>query len=422
MSWNTVLQMNHPNGGGSISLCRMETVPGLGLPIHIHLLSCQMTMEQRTIDIFRSVAVQLGLPSSFNACGGPLASGTWDSGMMCMAWGELACRHVLVLLTDGSTLDPQTERLAQDWKQRAGGNGVIIPVLSLGAGSASLPNSLRGMNRLSDLGSADALAADILRWIHLGAERKIFLSYRRDDTKDLADQIHQALVQRGYRIYLDRFSGTPGRFFPQEIAEELADKGCVLLLESRNLAQSRWTKWEIAFARHYRLGLMALNVDGAPPLSGPQPLDRMNVRTKFSSGDLSSSDLDNAVGFVAQRYSINAIARRVYYEELLRRTANAEGVGFQELGAGTYELSARGKTALVYPSGRPGSLAELHHAAVFPSTAGSSDFRILAGQHQHLPSNTSRDLDWLARLADVRLRQSSQLPKSIRDFAYGGSP
>jgi hypothetical protein len=339
-----------------------------------------------------------------------------------MAWDEPACQHVLVLMTDGTSLDNQAEQFALDWKRRAGINGIIIPVLPSGAGGSSLPNSLRSMNRLTDLGSADALAADILRWIHMGAERKIFLSYRRDDTKNLADQIHNALAQRGYRIYLDRFSGSPGRFFPQEIAEELADKGCVLLLESWNLVQSRWTRWEIAFARHYHLGLMALNVDGAPHLAGPRPPDRMNVSTQSSSGELSAQELEIAIDFIARRYSINSIARRVYYEELLRRTSYSEGVAFQELGAGTYALSAHGKTALIYPSGRPGSLSELHHTAVSQALAGSLDYRILAGQHQHLPPGASRDLSWLAQLADVLLRRPYQLPGSIRNFANGRRP
>ncbi len=422
MSWNIVLQINHPAEGGASSICLRDTVPGLGLPIHIHLLACQTSVELRTADIFHCVAAQLNLTVGSNECGGPGAKGGWKDGMHCMAWYEPACRHVLVLMTDGTLLDNQAEQFALDWERQGGANGIIIPVLPSGVGGSSLPKSLRSMNRLSDLGSADALAADILRWIHIGVERKIFLSYRRDDTKNLADQIHHALAQRGYHIYLDRFSGTPGRFFPQEIAEELADKGCVVLLESRNLVQSRWTKWEIAFARHYRLGLIALNVDGAPHLAGLQPPDRKNVSTQSSSRELSTPELDNAIGFIAQRYSINSIARRVYYEELLRRTSNSEGIGFQELGAGTYELSAHGKTALVYPSGRPGGLAELHYTAASPAIAGSPDYRILAGQHQHLPPGASRDLDWLAQLADVLLRRPFQLPGSIRNFAKGGCP
>lgn len=421
MSWNTVLQMNHPAGNGANNICLREAVSGLDRPIHIHLLSCQSSMEIRTAAIFDSIVAQLNLPRKI-PCGGPGAQGGWSNGMECQAWREPACQHILVLMTDDTSLDNQIEKLALDWKLQAGINGIIILVLPSGASGTSIPQSLQKFNRLTDLGSSHALAADILRWIHLGAERKIFLSYRRDDTEKLADQIHHALVQRGYRIFLDRFSGTPGRFFPQEIAEELADKGCVLLLESRNLVNSRWTRWEIAFARHYHLGLLALNVDRAPRIIGARSTDRMNVNTQSPSGELTSSDLETAIDFIAQRYSINSIARRVYYEELLRRTSHSEGVRFQELGAGSYELSAHGKTVLVYPSGRPGSLSELHHTAVSRISAGSFDYRILAGQHQHLPPGASQDLDWLAQLADVLLRRAYQLPGSIQGFAKGGHP
>jgi hypothetical protein len=429
MTWNTVLQMNHPIGSDTNNVCLKDTVPGLGRPIHIHLLSCQPSVELRTVAIFNSIKTQLNLPAGTIPCGGPGAQGRWQDGIQkrngshCMAWNESSCQHILVLMTDGAPLNNHAEQFALDWKQRAGINGTIIPILPPHAGGASLPKSLQSMNRLTDVGSAASLAADILRWVQVGAERKLFLSYRRDDTKNLADQIHHALVQRGYRVYLDRFSGTPGRFFPQEIAEELADKGCVLLLESQNLAKSRWTRWEIAFARHYHLGLMALNVDGASPLpAGPQSPDRMNVSTQSSSGKLSASDLEAAIDFIVQRYSINSIARRVFYEELLRKISQSEGVGFQELGGGTYALSAHGKTALVYPSGRPGNLSELHYTALTSSFPGTLNFRILAGQHQHLPPRANQELNWLAQLAVVMLRRPYQLPGSIHDFANGGNP
>ncbi len=423
MTWNTVLQMNHPTGSGTNNVCLKDTVPGLGRPIHIHLLSCQPSVELKTVAVFNSIKTQLSLPVGTSPCGGPGARGRWEDGMSCMAWREPSCQHILVLMTDGTSLNNHVEQFALDWKQQAGINGIIIPVLPPSAGGFSLPKSLQSMNRLADVGNAAWLATDILRWIQVGAERKLFLSYRRDDTKSLADQIHHALVQRGYRVYLDRFSGTPGRFFPQEIAEELADKGCVLLLESPNLAKSRWTRWEIAFARHYHLGLMALNVDGAPPLpAGPQSPDRMNVRTQPSSEELSISDLGTVIDFIARRYTINSIARRVFYEELLRKTSQSEGVGFQELGNGTYALSAHGKTALVYPSGRPGNLSELHNTAVTSSFTSTFDFRILAGQHQHLPPRANQELDWLAHLAIVLLRGPYQLPGSIHDFANGVNP
>lgn len=67
----------------------------------------------------------------------------------------------------------------------------------------------------------------------MGGRPSVFLSYIRKEARDVADQLFDALGHRGYGVYLDQFSGVPGRIFPEQIAEELADKAVLLLRGGR---------------------------------------------------------------------------------------------------------------------------------------------------------------------------------------------
>jgi len=91
----------------------------------------------------------------------------------------------------------------------------------------------------------------------------VFISYLRAEASQGAEQIHDGLARSGFRIFLDRFSGTAGRLFPQELSEAMASMGLVVLLETSGLFRSRWTMWEVGFARRYQLGPIAVNFNRA---------------------------------------------------------------------------------------------------------------------------------------------------------------
>jgi hypothetical protein len=62
-----------------------------------------------------------------------------------------------------------------------------------------------------------------------GERPGLFISYRRKEAAVIADQLFDEMSHRGFRVFLDRFSGTSGKLFPQEIAEEIADRDVVLV-------------------------------------------------------------------------------------------------------------------------------------------------------------------------------------------------
>jgi len=352
-------------------------------------------------------------------CEGPATNGNWDGGLHCLAFDEPACRHVLVLIKAvGTPVDTAAEQLVRDWCAKAGINSEVVVILPQGEDSADLPRSLRNFHRLTDNGLWAEIGLQILRAAGIGERRKLFLSYRRDDTAELADQIHEALSRQGLRVYVDRFSWTAGRLFPQEIAEELADSGVLLLLESDNLHRSRWTQWELAFARLYHMGLIALNVDAAPHQNVIDSRDRLSVTTN-TGGQLDPPDLRRATDFIIRRYSLAELRRRVFFEGLLRQAVDAAGGSMRSLPDGVFEITGPHIPGLVLPSGRPGNLEDL--STVSRISPGSAP-RILIGQHLHLSPRAKRDVEWIAEQAGIILRVKSEIARSVNAIISGGTP
>lgn len=239
----------------------------------------------------------------------------------------------------------------------------------------------------------------------VGHRPKIFLSYRRGEALALADQLFSQLTQRGCMVYVDRFTHTPGRHFPSELAEELADKGVILLLETPNAAQSSWTMWEVAFARRFGIGRLALNVNTAPHHPGIAQNERRDVNPN-TQGELSANDLNDVCDWIVRHHALAALHRSAFYSALVAAASAAKNGSADTQPDGTIDVSdAKGaQKVVVYPSGRPGQLEDAH-ALIHSATASASKgaMKVLAGQHQHLPRAQHEAMRWLALGANIKL-------------------
>lgn len=392
-AWNLVLQIQGPSSNSvPLPCCQRFYIPGLSRPCHIVIYACdthsaglaQATHDQLEI-ILKS---QQGAFS--NHCFGP---GMWN----CMAWNETSCLQVLVPIIS-SPISKVVEADILNWQLNAGALSVIVPALlpqiTHSVAFAGCTQTVSRLNSAHWQGNPTRLAA-IINQRALELEKPgLFISYRRSDAGALVDQLYDELAHRGFRIFLDRFSGTPGRYFPSELAEEMADKAVLLVIETPNILASRWTLWEIGFAHRYRLGLVALQLPGAPSLARIPATGRLSV-TPNAQGILNPLDLNATLTFIEQEQVVASLKRRAFYEGLVAAAASSAGGTVNDLGSGVLELydGTGNASAVVLPSGRPGRLGEvrsltLAHSGQLP--------RLLLGQHQHLPPSAQTDLDWLA--------------------------
>jgi hypothetical protein len=128
-----------------------------------------------------------------------------------------------------------------------------------------IPAVIGRLNAIPWDGSGMAEMA-ILRLLGLvEAERRLFLSYSRAASSELALQLRTKLSELRYDVFLDRFSVNPGDDFQRRIDIELADKAFVLLLESEAAVDSGWVQHEVTYALSHNIGLLAVTMPDVRP-------------------------------------------------------------------------------------------------------------------------------------------------------------
>ena len=347
-------------------------------------------------------------------CDGP-------QGLDCLARDEPSCRSVLVVVTGRQAIDPAVRDVVLRWNRAGPGEDIVLPVLPSGADPrAVLGHRIEHTNILVDVGHANSLADAVLQRAGFGGvERRLFISYRRRDCRALADQLFDAFSRSGFDVFLDRFSGTPGRLFPNELSEEIVDKGVVLLLESGELGQSPWTLAEAGLAFLFRIGLIAVNVDGAPPLHLIDPADRVDVTTD-AAGEIPKPRVDDVISFVRRAYPRQMMQRRLYLEDLLRLGLRLEGLTPQAQGGGLFEVTGSGRNFCVGLSERAPGLADVRRAADRAPGLGAE--AVVFGPHRFLAPDRRRDLGWLVDRLNVGLMAEGEVLSACRKLASGVLP
>lgn len=139
----------------------------------------------------------------------------------------------------------------------------IVPVVPSGGHvSESIPPELQAINAFFDEpGNAriDALAALALECLGLlRRQRRVFVSYRRDESRTVAVQLHDELSARGFDVFLDTHDILPGDVFQEMLWHRLADSDVVIMLDTKDYFGSKWTKQELG--RSMAQGIQILRV------------------------------------------------------------------------------------------------------------------------------------------------------------------
>ena len=148
-------------------------------------------------------------------------------------------------------------------------------------------------------------------------ERRLFLSYVRRDSANVAEQLHRELQERQFDVFLDRFTVPPGDDFQRRLTEDLAERAFLLLLESDGLRDSEWVQYEINYALTHRIGTLAVTMPNVRK-AREAPIDEA-FRFRLAPGDLSGGELTSgALGVLLERIELShASALRRRREQLL---------------------------------------------------------------------------------------------------------
>jgi hypothetical protein len=105
----------------------------------------------------------------------------------------------------------------------------------------------------------ETIAARLLEELHLLREtRRLFISYRRSESRDVAIQLYEALDGKGFDVFLDTVSIRPGEDFQKMLHYRLADVDVIVLLHTMGFMERRWTVEELTNANRLNIAILRL--------------------------------------------------------------------------------------------------------------------------------------------------------------------
>lgn len=264
--------------------------------------------------------------------------------------------------------------------------------------SNDLPDLLKAFNCLTFGGDgALRIATALLECVRLlPRQRRVFVSYRRDEAREAALGVFNFLSSKVYDVFLDTHGILPAEDFQGVLWHRLCDSDVLIMLDTPTYFQSRWTSAEFGRALAKGISILRIGWPGVIPaaMTGTTtslPLDDTEVHA--ATGQLT----DGALHRIAEQLEIvrgqsHAVRMLNLFSGLKR---DVECVGGSVSGVGLhYSILVRladGREVLTYPAtGVPTSMT-LNDAV---ERALGKDAAILY-DHIGLQETWLRHLAWL---------------------------
>lgn len=142
------------------------------------------------------------------------------------------------------------------------GRGIpVVPVVSRSRHAhIEIPPLLNSFDYLDySVGGAQSVAVALLESVGLlDRQRKVFLSYCREELSEAATQLFEMLSARHFEVFLDHDDNTLDRKFSHQLWHRLCDSDVLLMLDTPTYFERRWTNAE--FGRALAKGIGVLRV------------------------------------------------------------------------------------------------------------------------------------------------------------------
>ena len=189
----------------------------------------------------------------------------------------------------------------------------ILPIASRdGQIGAEIPAQLRVLNCVTVAGHGpERIATALLECVGLlPRQRRVFLSYRRDEARQSALQLFNSFSARLFDVFLDTHGIAPAEHFQNVLWHRLCDSDVLVMLDTPGYFQSRWTNAEYGRALAKNISVLRI---GWP---GVNPSPRVATAARI---DLNDGDVDDATGELTEP----VIGRICTQLEFVRAQSNA---------------------------------------------------------------------------------------------------
>jgi hypothetical protein len=169
----------------------------------------------------------------------------------------------------------------------------ILPVASAeGRITAEIPQQLQALNCLIySTHGPQRISTALLECVGLlPHQRRVFVSYRRDDARQAALQLFNALSARLFDVFLDTHGVAPAEEFQAVLWHRLCDSDALVMLDTPGYFDSRWTSAEYGRALAKCISVLRIGWPGVNP--SPRTATASHV-------DLAPDEVDAATGQLA---------------------------------------------------------------------------------------------------------------------------
>lgn len=227
----------------------------------------------------------------------------------------------------------------------------IVPIVPAGGSVAAMvPAEIAATNVYffdpSDT-QRDGLTAVALEALGLlRRQRRVFISYRRNDSREAAVQLHDELSARGFDVFLDTHDIIPGDLFQEMLWHRLADCDVVIMLDTVDYFGSKWTKQELGRSLAQGIHILRIVWPGHAPTRHLSLSETVQLAAADLDGDkrLAPAVISEVVCRTESLRSRSVASRH-------REIAGALRVEIERLGGKFEGIGAHRAMALTLPNG-----------------------------------------------------------------------
>lgn len=271
-----------------------------------------------------------------------------------------------------------------------------------------IPPELANLNGIKLIlnGGLETLASALLECIGLlRQQRRVFLSYKRSDSRDAAIQLHDRLEGAGFDAFLDTHDIRPADPFQDVLWHKLVDCDVLIMLDTKNFFTSKWTREELGKARAKEIHILRVVWPGHTSVRHAAFSDTVQLEAAdIGPNKLLKKNVISEILNLTERTRSKSIAARGL-SILGKFRAEVEMMGGKVLGVGAHraisvELPSK-REYLAYPIIGIPTAETLHDIELKTIRTGSGAKPVLIYDHVGIRDLWMHHLKWLDKNVTV---------------------